>query len=98
MARFRREFPFASAAGDRLPRARISAIFRAYMGLFYSLLFPWGLILQGIAIVHFIRRRPDTYWLWIVLFGGGLGAIVYILVVVLPYAGLLRQSLKTFPR
>jgi len=68
------------------------------MGLFYSLFFPWGLILQGIAIVHFIRRRPDGYWLWIILFGGGLGAIVYILVEVLPDAGLLRQSFKTFPR
>jgi len=68
------------------------------MGLFHSLLSPWGLILQGIAIVHFIRRRPDTYWLWIILFLGGLGAIVYIFVEVLPDAGLLRQSLKTFPR
>ena len=68
------------------------------MGLFYSLFFPWGLILQGIAVVHFIRRRPDGYWLWIILFGGGLGAIVYILVEVLPDAGLLRQSFKTFPR
>ncbi|MBO0910872.1 MAG: tetratricopeptide repeat protein [Acidobacteria bacterium] len=68
------------------------------MGFLYSLLFPWGLILQAIAVVHFIRRRPDTYWLWIILFLGGVGAIVYILVEVLPDAGLLRQSLKTFPR
>src|SRR6266568_816678 len=65
---------------------------------FYSLLFPWGFILQGIAIVHFIRRRPDTYWLWIILIGGGLGAIVYIAVEVLPDLGLLRQSFKVFPR
>ena len=65
---------------------------------FYSLLFPWGFILQGIAIVHFIRRRPDTYWLWIILIGGGLGAIVYIAVEVLPDLGLLRQTFKVFPR
>lgn len=68
------------------------------MGAFYSLLFPWGLIIQAVAIVHFIRRRPDTYWLWIILFGGGLGALVYIVVEVLPDAGLLRQSFKVFPR
>jgi hypothetical protein len=67
------------------------------MGL-YSLLFPWNFILQGIAIVHFIRRRPDTYWLWIILIGGWLGAIVYIFVEVLPDFGLLRQSFKAFPR
>jgi hypothetical protein len=65
---------------------------------FYSFLFPWNVILQGIAIVHFIRRRPDTYWLWIILIGGGLGAIVYIFVEVLPDFGLLRQSFKVFPR
>lgn len=65
---------------------------------FYSFLFPWNFILQGIAIVHFIRRRPDTYWLYIILIGGGLGAIVYIFVEVLPDFGLLRESVKVFPR
>jgi hypothetical protein len=68
------------------------------MGSFYSFLFPWNVILQGIAIVHFIRRRPDTYWLWIILVGGGLGAVVYIFVEVLPDFGLLRSSFKVFPR
>jgi hypothetical protein len=65
---------------------------------FYSFLFPWNVILQAIAIVHFIRRRPDTYWLYIILIGGGLGAIVYIFAEVLPDFGLLRQSFKAFPR
>jgi hypothetical protein len=64
----------------------------------YSFLFPWNFILQGIAIVHFIRRRPDTYWLYIILIGGSLGAIVYIFVEVLPDLGLLRGTLKVFPR
>lgn len=68
------------------------------MGAFYSLLFPWGLILQAIAIVHFIRRRPDTYWLYIILFLGGIGALVYIVAEILPDFGLLRQSFKVFPR
>jgi len=64
----------------------------------YSFLFPWNFILQGIAIVHFIRRRPDTYWLYIILIGGSLGAIVYIFVEALPDLGLLRGTLKVFPR
>jgi hypothetical protein len=68
------------------------------MGSLLNLFFPWGLILQGMAIVHFIRRRPDTFWLWIIIFGGGLGALVYIAVEVIPDAGLLRQSFKVFPR
>ena len=67
------------------------------MGLL-SLLFPWGFILQGVALVHFIRRRPDSYWLWIILFLGPMGALIYIAVEVIPDLGLLRQSFKVFPR
>jgi hypothetical protein len=62
------------------------------------LLSPWGLILQVLAIIHFIRRRPDMYWLWIIIFLGPLGAVVYIFVEVIPDAGLLRQSFEAFPR
>jgi hypothetical protein len=64
------------------------------IGLFY----PYGLILQAIAITHFVRRRPDTYWLWIILIGGGLGALAYIALEVIPDAGLLRSSFQVFPR
>ncbi|HXY04772.1 MAG TPA: tetratricopeptide repeat protein, partial [Terriglobales bacterium] len=61
-------------------------------------LFPWwGIILQAIAIVHFIRRRPDGYWLWIIIFLGGLGALIYIVVEVIPDLRM-RQSFKVFPR
>jgi hypothetical protein len=68
------------------------------MGSLGLLFYPWGIILQAVAIVHFIRRRPDFFWLWIILIGGGLGALVYIAVEVIPDAGLLRQSFKVFPR
>lgn len=64
------------------------------IGLFY----PWSFILQALAVVHFVRRRPDTYWLWIILVGGGLGALVYIVAEVIPDASLLRGSLQVFPR
>ena len=57
----------------------------------------WGILLQAFAIIHFIRRRPDTFWLWIILIGGWLGALVYIALEAVPDAGLLRQSFKVFP-
>src|SRR5580704_5606936 len=68
------------------------------MGFLSHLLFPWGLLLQVFAIVHFIRRRPDMFWIFIILFLGPLGALIYICVEVLPDMGLLRQSFKVFPR
>jgi hypothetical protein len=68
------------------------------MGFLGSLLYPWGLILQVLAIVHFIRRRPDTYWIFIILFLGPVGALIYLFAEALPDLGLLRQSFKTFPR
>jgi hypothetical protein len=64
------------------------------IGLFY----PWGLVLQALAVLHFVRRRPDNFWLWIILIGGGLGAFVYIVAEVIPDLGLLRASLQVFPR
>src|SRR2546425_3720438 len=59
---------------------------------------PWGLILQGLAIIHFIRRRPDMYWLWVIIFLGPLGALAYIFMEVVPDVGLLRHSFEAFPR
>jgi hypothetical protein len=68
------------------------------MGYLSGLFYPWGLLLQAAAIIHFIRRRPDTYWIWIILFLGPVGALVYLFAEALPDLGLLRGSLKVFPR
>jgi hypothetical protein len=57
-----------------------------------ALFFPWGVLLQLLALAHFIRRRPDTVWLWIIVLLGPIGALVYIVMEVAPDAGLLRQS------
>ena len=64
------------------------------MGMLTRYFYPWGLILQVVAIVHFIRRRPDTYWLYIILFLGPIGALVYIFAEMVPDVGLLNQSFK----
>ena len=68
------------------------------MGFQSYFLHPWGFLLQGLAIIHFIRRRPDNYWLFVILFLGPLGAIIYLAVEVLPDIGLLSQSFQVFPR
>lgn len=62
------------------------------------LFYPWGVILQIIAIVHFVRRRPESYWFFIIFFGSFLGASVYIVAEMLPDLGLLRGVVQGFGR
>jgi len=66
-------------------------------GLSY-LFYPWGFVVQIFAIVHFIRRRPETYWLYIIFLGGFLGASAYIVAEVLPDMTLLRGVIQGFGR
>jgi len=68
------------------------------MFFFSHIFYPWGIILQVLAVVHFIRRRPDNYWFYVIVFLGPPGALIYLLVEALPDAGLARQSFKVFPR
>jgi len=68
------------------------------MGALSHLFYPWGFLLQGLAIFHFIRRRPDTWWIYVILFLGPIGALVYLFAEALPDIGLARQSFKVFPR
>jgi hypothetical protein len=63
------------------------------MGLL-STNFRYGFILQAIALAHFFRRRPDGYWLWIIFIGGGIGAMAYIAMEVVPDLSLLRQYFR----
>lgn len=65
-----------------------------FIGFFY----PWGVILQLLALIHFIRRRPDNSWLFVIFFFGPPGALIYIFVEVLPDLSLLRQSLDRIGR
>jgi hypothetical protein len=58
---------------------------------------PLGLLLRAVAIVHFIRRRPDGFWIWVIIFIP-FGSIIYIVVEIIPDLGLLRQTFQGFPR
>src|ERR1700758_5704391 len=57
----------------------------------------WSILLRIVAIVHFIRRRPNFFWIWVILFHW-VGALVYILVEVIPDASLLPGTFQFFPR
>src|SRR5271156_5093488 len=54
------------------------------MGSFLFFAFSWwGILLRIVAIVHFIRRRPDFFWIWVIMIHP-IGALVYIVVEVIP--------------
>jgi hypothetical protein len=57
-----------------------------------------GLALIAMALIHFAQRRPNTYWLWIILMFPGIGALVYLLVEAVPDVTLLRGTFQVFPR
>jgi len=68
------------------------------MGGFGHLFYPWGLLVQGIALWHFVKRRPENYWFYIILFGGVLGAGVYVVAEMVPDLGLLGGVFRGFGR
>ena len=57
-------------------------------------LFGWGFLLQLLAIVHWAKRGRERFWIWIIIFGGGVGAIAYFLIEGLPDWDDLSRSLK----
>ena len=63
-----------------------------------QLYYPWGFLVQIFAIVHFVRRRPENYWFYVIFFGGWLGGAVYIVAEVIPDLGLLRGFFQGFGR
>jgi hypothetical protein len=68
------------------------------MGSFLLFAFSWwGIALRIVAIIHFIQRRPNFFWIWVIL-AHPIGALIYIVVEVIPDAGLLRTSFQAFPR
>jgi hypothetical protein len=56
--------------------------------------YSYGLILMAMALMHFARRRPDSYWLWIIMMGGGIGALAYLLIEAAPDLVQVRQFFR----
>src|SRR5688572_6882753 len=65
---------------------------------FIGFLYPWGAILQLLAVAHFFRRRPDNFWFFVIVRGGPPGALIYLAVEVVPDLSLLRQSFDSYGR
>jgi hypothetical protein len=68
------------------------------MGFLSYLFYPWSLLLQVVAIIHFIRRRPQMYWIYVIVFLGPVGALIYLIVEALPDITFVGQSLSGIPR
>src|SRR5258708_33259010 len=68
------------------------------MGGLSSHFYPWGFVVQGVALWHFVKRRPEGYWLYIIIFGSVLGAGAYIVVEMIPDLGLRRGVFQGFGR
>src|SRR6201984_3407813 len=62
------------------------------------LFYPWGILLQLLALLHFVTRATEIYFLWIILIGGPIGAGAYLLVEVAPDARLLGGIFQGFGR
>jgi|ERR1051326_871923 hypothetical protein len=45
-----------------------------------SSVFAYGFLLQIAAVIHWSRKRPDSFWLWIIIIGGFIGALAYFLI------------------
>ena len=61
----------------------------------FGIFHPVGLVFQVLMLVHFFRTRPETYWVFIIIFLGPLGAGIYFLMEVLPGV---RWKLPVFER
>ncbi len=70
------------------------------MGFLFNFIFTWwGILLEALAIIHFIRRRPDFWWLFVIIFLGPLGAAIYLLIEAAPDLSFLSgQSVRGFSR
>jgi hypothetical protein len=52
-----------------------------------SRFFSWGIfgvVLIAMALIHFFRRQPSGYWIYLILFLGPLGAAIYLAIEALP--------------
>src|SRR4051794_3223965 len=63
-----------------------------------ALIIVLPLMVEVAAIVDFIRRRPNMYWLWIIIMGGPLGAGIYLVMEVLPDHRISTEGFRWYTR
>src|SRR4029077_8734420 len=57
-------------------------------------LFGYGFFFQVAAVIHWSRKRPEAFWLWIIIIGGIIGALAYFLIEGLSDFRNVRRTLK----
>jgi len=63
-------------------------------GSFFGHLFGYGFVFQVAAVIHWSRKRPDSFWLWIIIIGGIIGALAYFLIEGLPDFRNVQRTLR----
>jgi hypothetical protein len=57
-------------------------------------MFGYGFIFQVAAVIHWSRKRPGAFWLWIIIIGGIIGALAYFLIEGLPDLSNVQRTLR----
>ena len=56
--------------------------------------FGYGIVFQVAAVIHWSRKRPEAFWLWIIIIGGIIGALAYFLIEGLPDFRNVQRTLR----
>jgi len=54
----------------------------------------YGFLFQAAALIHWWRKRPEGFWLWIIIIGGIIGALAYFLIEGLPDLANVQRTLR----
>lgn len=57
-------------------------------------LFGYGFLFQVAAVIHWARKRPEAFWLFIIIIGGIIGALAYFLIEGLPDFRNVQRTLR----
>ncbi len=63
-------------------------------GSFIGHFFGYGFLFQVAAVIHWSRKRPEAFWLFIIIIGGIIGALAYFLIEGLPDLSNLQRTLR----
>ncbi len=64
------------------------------IGSWIGHLFRYGLFFQVAAVIHWSRKRPEAFWLFIIIIGGIIGALAYFLIEGLPDFRNVQRTLR----
>ncbi len=66
----------------------------SWIGSSIGHLFGYGFIFQVAAVIHWSRKRPEAFWLFIIIIGGIIGALAYFLIEGLPDFRNVQRTLR----